>query len=57
MIWRLIMLWLLKILIFGHVHIWRTDREVGLDKSSGSTGTRVYQHCTLCGDVRKKDLI
>ena len=51
------MLWLLKILIFGHVHIWRTDREVGLDKSSGSTGTRVYQHCTLCGDVRKKDLI
>lgn len=54
------MLWLFKIIIFGHVHKWKeVSREkltVHTDNPEPNTGVRVYTVCEKCGAQRKWDL-
>lgn len=56
------MIWLIKFVIFGHVHQWKevervTRRVDDLDTEEYTTGQRVYTVCETCGAHRKWDLI
>jgi hypothetical protein len=51
------MLWLLKVLVIGHVHRWKTDEWVVLQTTGGSRGRRYYQQCEKCGIAHKVDCV
>lgn len=51
------MIWLLKKLIFGHVHEWEDRHRSKLTDDSGSTGARIYCCCKTCGRWKKFDII
>lgn len=51
------MIWLLKKLLFGHIHVWENQKAQSLENTSGSTGTRILCRCKTCGAWRKYDLI
>lgn len=60
------MIRLLQLLIFGHVHKWKTLEERPLVRPEQvvegttygqRTGTRYIQQCEHCGIVEKRDLI
>lgn len=54
------MLWLLKILAFGHVHKWKEVSRVDLHQTQHNgfvnTGKRIYTVCEKCGAHKKWDL-
>lgn len=54
------MIYLLKLLIFGHVHQWVTVDTAEFAWEFGGkpkSGTRHTLRCSKCGDVKKVDLI
>lgn len=55
------MVWLLKFLVFGHVHRWKILSETPLTCTHKGMvldrGTRFHLQCEKCGDVMKRDLI
>lgn len=51
------MLWLLKLLVFGHVHAWETVKTVRLTNDGGEVGQRLSLRCLKCGHVKKVDFI
>lgn len=53
------MLRLLQLLIFGHVHKWKTIKEGNLYETSKSAmpcGVVYYQQCEHCGKVIRRAL-
>lgn len=40
----------------GHAHKWVTDKEATLRQDGSVVGLRVFQHCCVCGKVKKVDL-
>jgi hypothetical protein len=51
------MLKLLQYIIFGHVHVWETQRHVELEGPDGGLGSRAECKCKTCGAWKKFDLI
>lgn len=55
------MLWLLKWLIIGHIHRWKTIEKCELRNTIKGViverGERYIQQCEKCGIVIKRDLI
>lgn len=51
------MIYLLKLLIFGHIHQWEIHREVRLEDANGDRGSRYILRCKNCGEIKHKDCI
>lgn len=54
------MLWLLKVLVLGHVHKWKEVSRGPLEEHSDgfvSKGVRVFTVCETCGAQKKWDLV
>lgn len=54
------MIWLLKLLIFGHAHKWEEIGQAQVEGKSisggyGLLGVRYRCRCTKCGSIRKFD--
>lgn len=43
------MLWLIKFLIFGHIHKWRPTGQSKFSDEFGRSGNCVYAVCETCG--------
>ena len=51
------MIWLIKFLLFGHIHKWECISVNRLTDDVGGIGMRAVTRCEKCGAYRKWDLI